>query len=203
MTSKIFPTTVRAIKSGEPELLEFVDLAPNDSTLILESLFDPINHFEERKFTFSAPDHHLRVVMPSYLHEAARGLAREAMCCPPRARNTRRDFLCAYKYYRSYQLHRTRLPLCHPGAERASTRPELVDDCRVWHEGSGGRVRIVILVKAYKPKPNAENQVRATLEISHARPGVAFTVTQMGVFPIPNPLLPDPAICWIAYRACG
>ncbi|RPA98357.1 hypothetical protein L873DRAFT_1039340 [Choiromyces venosus 120613-1] len=67
MALKLFSTIVNAIKSGEPELLEFADLTPEESTLVLESLFDPINHFEEYTFRvyFSAPDRHLRVVMPS------------------------------------------------------------------------------------------------------------------------------------------
>ncbi|RPA98358.1 hypothetical protein L873DRAFT_1039310 [Choiromyces venosus 120613-1] len=76
----------------------------------------------------------------------------------------------------------------------ASTMPNLVDDYRVWHQGSGKRVRVVILVKAWAYQLNTQNQVCATLEVSHTRPGAAVTVTQMSVFPIPDPLLPDPTI---------
>jgi len=50
----------------------------------------------------------------------------------------------------------------------SSTGRELADQCRLWHEGSRGRVRVVILVKLYQA--NSQNKVRATLEISRAEP---------------------------------
>ena len=56
-----------------------------------------------------------------------------------------------------------------------STEPEPVDVSRLWHEGSGGRVRVVILVKL--DKPNAQNQSKAALEISHCTPGAAASAT--------------------------
>ncbi|KAG0129605.1 hypothetical protein HOY82DRAFT_651845 [Tuber indicum] len=220
MASKIFPTIVKAIKSGKPEVLELADLSPKDSTLLLEGLFDPKNHFEERGFRvhFSAPDHHLRVVMPSYLHEAAGGWlgrqygwwrtsglidddADEAMDMlpSPRVDNFVGQFATSVK-----EPDFSFVPVGPNGLRRdfpsivlesgwTSSGPELVDGRIVWHEGSGGRVRVVILVKAYKP--NVQGQVHSTLDISHAHPpGAAFTVTHMSVFPIPNPLLSDPTI---------
>ena len=66
----------------------------------------------------------------------------------------------------------------------ASTRPSPADERRLWHEGSGGRVRVVILVKLYRA--NAQNQVRATLEISRtASPGTMATVTNQVSFFFP------------------
>ncbi|RPA98355.1 hypothetical protein L873DRAFT_1039087 [Choiromyces venosus 120613-1] len=219
MASKLFSTIVKAIKSGEPELLEFADLPPEDSTLVLESLFDPINHFEDYNFRvhFSAPDRHLRVVMPSYLHEAAggwlvrqhgrwraRGLIDDAadeaivMLPSPRVTNFIGQYAGSVKEpdFSFIPVDPNGLPREFPSvileSGWASTIPDLVDDCRVWHQGSGKCVRVVILVKTYKP--NTQNQVRATLEVSHTRPGAVVTVTQMSVFPIPNALLPDPTI---------
>ena len=63
----------------------------------------------------------------------------------------------------------------------ASTGPGPADECRIWHEGSGGCVKVVILVKLYRE--NAGNQVRATLEISRtASPGTMATVTNQVPF---------------------
>ncbi|KAG0124164.1 hypothetical protein HOY82DRAFT_635229 [Tuber indicum] len=71
---KVFYTIRDAIKSGKPEVLEFANLDSAVSDLVLDSLFDPVDsHLEEHSFRvhFSALDHHLMVVMPSFLHEAA------------------------------------------------------------------------------------------------------------------------------------
>jgi len=43
----------------------------------------------------------------------------------------------------------------------ASSEPTVVDDRRLWHEGSEGDVRVVIFVKL--DEPNAEKKIRATL----------------------------------------
>ena len=67
----------------------------------------------------------------------------------------------------------------------ASTGSGPADECRLWHEGSGGRVKVVILVKLYRA--NAGNQVRATLEISRiASPGTMATVTNQVSFLLPT-----------------
>ena len=63
-----------------------------------------------------------------------------------------------------------------------STEPGLPNSHRIWHEGSGGRVKVVILVKLYKP--NEENKVRATLEISRTvPPGTMATTHQVPFLP--------------------
>jgi len=49
-----------------------------------------------------------------------------------------------------------------------SSGPTFVDDRRLWHEGSGGCVRVVIFVKL--GEPNTEKKIRATLAISHCAP---------------------------------
>jgi len=61
----------------------------------------------------------------------------------------------------------------------ASSEPTVVDDRRLWHEGSEGDVRVVIFVKL--DEPNAEKKIRATLAISHCTPGAgtAATTTRM------------------------
>ena len=60
-----------------------------------------------------------------------------------------------------------------------------INDCGLWHEGSRGQVRVVILAKLFEP--NAQNQIRATLKISHCTPGagVAATTTQI-VYLLPS-----------------
>ena len=50
-----------------------------------------------------------------------------------------------------------------------SSEPEAVDYRRLWHEGSGGQVRVVIFVKLCRV--DEQNKIRATLEISHCTPG--------------------------------
>ena len=56
-----------------------------------------------------------------------------------------------------------------------SSEPEAVDYRRLWHEGSGGQVRVVIFIKLFRPKEH--NEVRATLEISHCTPGTGAVAT--------------------------
>ena len=66
-------------------------------------------------------------------------------------------------------------------SEWASTGSDSAKERRLWHEGSEGRVKVVILVKLYRE--NAGNQVRATLEISRtASPGTMATVTNQVPF---------------------
>ena len=48
MASEVFYKIVKAIEAGEPEVLEFANLAPEDSALILGSLLYPKNGLEER-----------------------------------------------------------------------------------------------------------------------------------------------------------
>jgi len=50
----------------------------------------------------------------------------------------------------------------------SSTGPELADQCCLWHEGSRGRVGVVILVKLYQA--NSQDKVSAMLSISRATP---------------------------------
>ena len=50
MVSKVFYTILKAIETGKPEFLEFTDLAPEVSALVLESLSDPRNDLERRRF---------------------------------------------------------------------------------------------------------------------------------------------------------
>ena len=56
-----------------------------------------------------------------------------------------------------------------------SSEPEPVDYRRLWHEGSGGQVRVVIFVKFCWP--NEQNKICATLEISHCAPGTGAVAT--------------------------
>ena len=48
MASEVFYRIVKAIEAREPDLLEFADLSPEDSALILKSLFEPKNGLDER-----------------------------------------------------------------------------------------------------------------------------------------------------------
>ena len=66
----------------------------------------------------------------------------------------------------------------------ASSRPAPVDDRRLWHEGSGGNIRVVIFVKLLKPKVG--KKIRATLAISHCTPGTAAAAITTRIV---NPLL--------------
>ena len=47
MASEVFYKIVKAIEAREPEQLEFANLAPEDSALILKSLLDPKNGLDE------------------------------------------------------------------------------------------------------------------------------------------------------------
>ena len=48
MASEVFYKILDAIEAREPDVLEFANLAPEDSALILKSLFDPKNGVDER-----------------------------------------------------------------------------------------------------------------------------------------------------------
>lgn len=50
MAEQVFYSILRATNTGEPESLEFTNLTPEDSALVLESLFDPRNNLERRSF---------------------------------------------------------------------------------------------------------------------------------------------------------
>lgn len=50
MALEIFYRILNAINPGGMDLLEFADLAPEDSALILDNLFDSRNHLERRNF---------------------------------------------------------------------------------------------------------------------------------------------------------
>ncbi|KAG0130313.1 hypothetical protein HOY82DRAFT_670614 [Tuber indicum] len=220
MAEKIFHTILPAIKSGKPQLLEFDNLDPEVSTHVLDSLFDDSNgHLEEHSFrvNFSAPDRFLMVVMPSYIHEAAHswlvrqfslwtgsGLinddAADAITMPgsPRVNNFTGTYLNSVKEpdFAFVPLGPHNMLRDFPSVVMesgwASPTTEPANDRRIWHEGSGGRVMIVILVKLYKPTTG--NRVRTTLEISHTSPGAVVTITKQDVFPIPDPLEPDPTL---------
>lgn len=47
MASPIFYQILNAIETRQPELLEFANLAPEVSALVLDSLFDPRNQLLE------------------------------------------------------------------------------------------------------------------------------------------------------------
>ena len=84
----MFSTILKAIKSGEPGLLELASLDLEEAALVVESFFD-LRYCSKRYFFrdipprklypllfqvsvhFSVLGHHLRVVIPSFLHEAA------------------------------------------------------------------------------------------------------------------------------------
>ena len=84
----MFSTILKVIKSGEPGLLELASLDPEEAAPVVESLFDP-RYCSKRYFFrdipprklypllfqvsvhFSVLGHHLRVVIPSFLHETA------------------------------------------------------------------------------------------------------------------------------------
>ena len=50
MASEVFYKILEAIETREPDVLEFANLAPEDSALILKSLFDPKNGVDERAY---------------------------------------------------------------------------------------------------------------------------------------------------------
>ena len=50
MASEVFYKIVNAIEARESEVLEFVNLSPEDSAFILKSLFDPKNGVGERAY---------------------------------------------------------------------------------------------------------------------------------------------------------
>ena len=50
MASEVFYKIVNAIEAREPEVLEFVNLSPEDSAFILKSLFDPKNGVGESAY---------------------------------------------------------------------------------------------------------------------------------------------------------
>jgi len=52
MAEGVFYSIVKEIKSGEHESLEFTNLDPEDSALVLESLSDPKNGLERRAFRY-------------------------------------------------------------------------------------------------------------------------------------------------------
>jgi len=60
-------------------------------------------------------------------------------------------------------------------------------DRNQWHDGSNGRVLVVVLVKLSRPR--TQDRVRVTLEVSHITSNTSFTITKRVCFllPIYNP----------------
>ncbi|KAG0642495.1 hypothetical protein HOY80DRAFT_1036437 [Tuber brumale] len=217
---KVFYTIRDAIKSGKPEVLQFANLDLAVSNLVLDSLFDRVNsHLEEHSFRvhFSALDHHLTVVMPNLLHEAAgawlieqytrwrvsnliNSEASRAIMKPvsPRIDNFIGPYANTVKEpdFSFLPVGPGRVARDFPSvvleAGWSSTGVQLTNARRIWHDGSGGRVMVVILIKLFKP--NINDQIRVTLEISHAIPGAPFTVFTVAVFPNPGPGQQDPTL---------
>ncbi|CUS12258.1 unnamed protein product [Tuber aestivum] len=201
VAEKVFHAICDAIKSGKPEVLEFANLDSAVSDLVLDSLFDRINgHLEEHSFHvhFSALDHHLLVVMPSLLHEAAgawlieqytrwRGAnlisseASRAIMKPvsPRIDNFIGQYANTVKEpdFSFIPVGPNRVKRDFPSivleAGWSTTAVGLTEARRIWHDGSGGRVMVVILVKLFRPR-GANDPIRVTLEISHTTPGGAY-----------------------------
>jgi len=66
----------------------------------------------------------------------------------------------------------------------ATTGALMQRDRRQWHEGSGGEVMVVILVKLFRL--GAQDRVRVTLEVSHTAPKTKVKITRrVYFFPFP------------------
>lgn len=68
----------------------------------------------------------------------------------------------------------------------------LVDDRRLWHEGSGGHVRVVIFLKLNEP--DAEKKIRATLAISHCAPGAGAAAPTTQIVYLPFTISRSPTV---------
>ncbi|PUU79832.1 hypothetical protein B9Z19DRAFT_1063949 [Tuber borchii] len=179
--SDIFYQILGAIKSGQPEWLQYSDLAPKDSAVVLDSLFDPRNGFEDYRFRvhFSAPDRYLRVMMPTRLHEAGaswfakqyaqwrvNGLIDDVgedflgLQPSPRITNFTGHWSGSIKHpnYSVIPDGPNGYPTHFPSVVLESSWIDTgMDDCRLWHEGSRGHVRVVILDLFPVPNPVPAN----------------------------------------------
>ncbi|KAG0136708.1 hypothetical protein HOY82DRAFT_589391 [Tuber indicum] len=219
MAKEVFYKARDAIKCGKPEVLEFSHLTSADCEEVIKDLFHPANRLEEHRFRlhFSPPDHYLRVVIPSYLHEAAgswlveqysewrvdgliNATAARSIIMPvsPRVTNFVEGYAGSIK-----EPDFSFVPLGAGGMRRdfpsvvleagwTSTEAGLVRDRCHWHEGSGGEVMVVILVKLFRPRTG--DQVRVTLQVSHVAPNTGVKITRRDIFPIPEHPEPDPTL---------
>lgn len=52
---KIFPRIIQTIKAGEPEVLQFTDIKPEDASYLIRSLRHPSNHLESYGHRYLIP----------------------------------------------------------------------------------------------------------------------------------------------------
>ncbi|RPB01587.1 hypothetical protein L873DRAFT_634173 [Choiromyces venosus 120613-1] len=198
MSAKIFRDILHAVDVRSPELLIFNDVDPEDFADVLEGLRRPNNHLERRsiRIHWFAPDKILKVVMPSQLHECVavwleemirkayrQGLIPEAfdetMAIAPSP--TYDNFIGEYASSVK-EADLTFIPRVGPERIRRAAFPSVVlesgwtesatdlrRDARMWQEGSGRAVRVVLHAKFYRP--NQEDEIRLDLSINRARPG--------------------------------
>ncbi|PUU79836.1 hypothetical protein B9Z19DRAFT_1124637 [Tuber borchii] len=218
--SEISDQILNTSASGEADSLEFANLALKDATLVLDRLFDSNDDLERHKFRvhFSAPEGYLRVVFPTCLHEAASAWLVNEYAEWRAAGLVKCEAAKAIDAIPSLRIHnfggnysgsvkepdfsfvplgpnrvRREFPTVILESGWGSELRDRSNDCRLWHEGSGGLVSVVILVQLYMP--DHQNRIRATLSISHCSPGASAesTTTRVDLFPIPslNRLTPD------------
>ncbi|KAG0643019.1 hypothetical protein HOY80DRAFT_1100847 [Tuber brumale] len=217
MATQILRTIMEALETRNPEFLVFQELDPIVSTEILDNLLHPndnTNTFGCR-IHFVAPDRYLKVVMPTTLHESSviwmRNEFKLWMCynlLTPTAGVAIFDGLITQdKFLGDFEGSSKTPDLCYipciNGIMRefptvvlesgwTESQAQLLRDCQIWHEGSGGGVRIVILFKMFPP--NRNNQIKATLTFCRYGVGNVQTISSYLIFPPPAQPVDDP---WI------
>ncbi|KAG0638402.1 hypothetical protein HOY80DRAFT_1137566 [Tuber brumale] len=196
MSEAIFKEIKDAIKTRSPDLLIFRGMDPKDFEHVMEGLRHPTNYLEQYSFRIHwfAADKILKVVMPSKLHECAAGwinqiiwkrLARgtipevwiETMTLTPAPEYN--NFISPYRGS-SKEADLTFVPRVSanwttkaefPSVVLESGWSEPIDqlhrDAKLWQQGSGGQVRVVIQVKFF---PRTGNRIGSRLWINRANP---------------------------------
>ncbi|KAG0131794.1 hypothetical protein HOY82DRAFT_559119 [Tuber indicum] len=221
MTENVFQEIPSSIRARKVDLLIYKDLDPAKFAAIVETLRLPSNHLERLSFRIHWFPYlkSLKIVFPSKLHECVgswfAGEVSRAVTqglIPLRWYDTI-DMMAAPEYKNFFgkyagsvkEADLTFIPLVGPEWVVNAEFPSVVlesgwsesataqqEDARLWQEGSGNAVRVVLQVKFCRP--NEQNEIGLMLSISHAHPNQATLVEQYVLFPTPHLPPQSPAI---------
>ncbi|KAG0642268.1 hypothetical protein HOY80DRAFT_951164 [Tuber brumale] len=217
MAQEILQVIRKALENHDTEFLVFTDLDRSAASLILANLEDPKYNLHESGFLlhYSARDGYLRLARPTVPHEYTGGWM-VAQCGTWLAQNhisyaNFRQIWSSRHTYRSFMgdyagskkmpdmawtpfINKVRrdYPSVVLESGLAESDTQLMRDSRLWLEGTGGRVRVVMLCKTFAP--NEEKKIKATLSISRIMPNGEIARDDLQLFPVPEHDTPDPYI---------
>ncbi|PUU74188.1 hypothetical protein B9Z19DRAFT_1093469 [Tuber borchii] len=225
----IFGEVLQAIKTHHPDLLVRDHLNQEGFEHILKFLRDHANNLETYSFRMHwfSTENRLKVVMPTFLHECVgswmyKAIGRAARSgLLPNAWDDTIDMMPAPECQNFVGRHAGSfkepdmafVPRIGPSRGECASFPSVVvesgwqesatrhlDDARLWLEGSGNAVRVVLQAKYHQS--NESGRIHFVLSVSRAHPdglGCTISPTYYDIFPIPQLVIQNPTISFAEF----